>query len=70
MTTKLDSSNRSHRIELVIETPENYLSMDVAKEVAGECEYVWCNADGERSYLREWNVVSVEGRTVFNREEN
>ena len=62
MTTKLDSSNRSHRIELVIETPENYLSMDVAKEVAGECEYVWSNADGERSYLQEWNVVSADAR--------
>ena len=55
---------KKHLVECVIETPENYSGRDVAKEVAGECEHVWCSADGERSYLQQWNVVSVKGRRI------
>ena len=57
-----NNKTTTHVIEIVVETPEDYFGMDVAKEVAGECEFVWSNADGERSYLQEWNVVSADAR--------
>ena len=59
-----NNKTTTHVIELVVETPEDYFSVNVAKEVAGECEHVWCSADGERSYLQQWNVVSVKGRRI------